>query len=185
VEVKEDVKTEKEVVFGNGRLTGVVKDVRGGPVPARIEVFEIKGTEEKFINARDNSVEKLVFDLPAGVYKMVFTNVRTHEKRSTENITLEDGKEITKEFAFAEAKIKAAAKDLSGRPVKTHVTIMSVEGSQEKFLDAGYTGDEPKLFYVAPGIYKIIFVNEATGARKATENITVVEGQETVKEIAF
>lgn len=185
IEVKEDAKTEKDVVFGNGTLVGVVKDVHGGQVAARIELFEMKGTEEKFVAARDNSVEKLAFNVPAGTYKMVFTNVRTHEKKAAENIALEDGKEIVREMTFAEARVKGFAKDAAGRPLKTHVEIDRVEGGQEKFLDAGYTGDEPKLFYVAPGTYKMVFVNETTGVRKVTETFSVTEGQEITKEMSF
>jgi len=185
IAVREDEKTERDVIFANGKLIGVVKDTAGNPVPARIEVLEIKGMEEKFVSARDNSAEKLIFELPPGTYKMVFQNTKTHEKKATENIVLEDGKEITKEFSFAQGRIKGIAKDASGKAVKTHVEIVRIDGMQEKFWDAGYTSDEAKTFDVPPGIYKMTFVNEANGERKVTDQMTVGEGQEISKEMRF
>jgi len=51
-------------------------------------------------------------------------------------------------------------------------------------LGRGDSGETPRIFNVAPGVYKMIFVSWS-GVTKIVENVRVDEGGEAAKEVTF
>ncbi len=183
-ELKDGDEVSKEMSFGQAKLSAIAKDVSGRPIKGRIEILEMKGLDEKFVTADFSGENPKAFYLAPGTYKMKIRNENTGEVKVIDGIVLQDGAELAKEALFGQARITGIARDATGRPVKAHVTIMKIDGADEKFWDAGDSGETPRIFNVAPGVYKMIFVSQS-GVTKSVENVRVDEGGEAAKEVTF
>ena len=177
--------TEKEIIFARAGIGGIVRGLSGSPVPGRIEVFAADAGGDKFVTAGEIGNEPKIFDVPPGTYKVKLSDDRTKEVKVFESVVVADGAVEIKEAAFGEARITISAKDMAGNPTPTTVEIKRVAGETEEFVKAGEVSGKPVTFFVAPGNFKAIVSHDKTKERKTLSGISLADGQEFTKEIAF
>jgi Ca-activated chloride channel family protein len=185
LEVKKYEELEEKVVFSVARLGGWVKDATGKPTKGWIEIFRIEDGEEKRTDYGSTEKEPRVFDVVPGLYKMVLKDTKADQQTVIKNIQVDAGKEVIKEASFALARLGGWVKDPTGKPTKGWIEIFKIEDGEEKRLNYASTGNEPRIFDVPPGLYRIMLKDTKTNQQTVIKNIQVDAGQEVIKVASF
>ncbi len=185
VKVKEDEKTEKDVVFGAGKVGVTAKGSAGEPVEVYLTVVRPDGTREEFIGGVISSGAPKFVKVVPGTYRLKVENRKTKEVKVIDDVAVADGQQVVKELKFGKARIGIVGKDASGNPIDVLVDLRLKEGEKYRLVASAHTEGKMRYFDVPPGTYQITIWDRKSGKQKKLEGVVLKDGEETTKAESF
>lgn len=186
VEVADDQVTERQAVFGSGRVVVIFK-TSGGDRLAKgyAEIWRIDNGREKDHKGTYITAKPQVFVVPAGQYRLGGRLNRLGRKQIIDNVIVEPGKEVVREIIFGQARLKIIARDKSGGIVPAMIEISRLEDGRVTGSDMKSNETKARVFTLEPGQYRVRVIRQNPKGKIILEGIKLEDGRELTREAVF